>query len=126
MQELEMVPVLCWRALEGRMMRGRMRRFADRAGQVLRRRQEDLEGRVERWSRTTLGRRDTLRLLEYAQQGRLEVEHLERCLGALRSWAAGGPDRELHRALVAWDAAHRCWSRALRAMVDLAPGLEAA
>lgn len=119
--ELDLIPLLCRQALEEKLSPGRMRRRVERARQALSSRRAQVEALGVDWARQTLTRGEHSVLLDAVTEGRREVLQLEKCLAHLSRWAAGGPTEYLQRALVAYDASHRCWKRHLRGVMELAP-----
>lgn len=119
--ELDLIPLLCRHALEEKLSPLRMRRRLERARAALSSRRAEVEALGVDWARQTLTRGEHSLLLDTVAEGRREVAQLEKCLLHLQSWAGGGPPEHLQRALLAYDASHRCWKRHVKALAQLAP-----
>jgi len=123
MTELDLIPVLCRRALDDRLSPSRMRRGLAGAREALAGRRARLDDLQRTWARWSLTRAEVQSLREAVAEGRREVEGLERCLQHLHRWSWGGARADLQRAMVAYDGAQTSWRRHLRAVLSLAPAM---
>ncbi len=123
MTELDMIPVLCRRAMERRLSPDRLRRRLAEVDRTLARRREGLEALCESWRQRSLTRAEVQALREALHQGREELAGLQRCLEHLQRWSGGGDARHLHQALAAYDSSQRCWKRHLKTVIALAPSM---
>lgn len=123
MTELDLIPILCRRALEARLTPGHVRRLALRARKALEDRRNALEGLRRSWPRQGLTRQELEALRRALCEGRREVDCLERSLHHLQRWSSGGGAGDLERALGAYESAFRSWKKHLRAALVVAPAL---
>lgn len=123
MTELDLIPILCQRALEASLSPGHVRRSMVPARKALEHRRAGLEGLRRNWGGQGMTRGEVQALRQALCEGRREVESLERSLHYLQRWSSGGVARDLQRALIAYEAAQRCWKRHLRAVLLLAPAM---
>lgn len=119
--ELDLIPLLCRQALEEKLSPNRLRRRLERARSALEARRAQVEALGLDWARQTLTRGEYSILQDTVAEGRREVDQLEKCLLHMQRWAGGGSPDLLQRALMAYDASHRCWKRHVKGLAQLAP-----
>lgn len=119
--ELEMVPVLCHRALDGGANRGGLSRWLGEARVALEARRQAFEARHGELCRAHPGRRDRLRIQSWAERRRLEFLHLKASLEAVARWLHGGREVELRTALIRWEAARKAFQLSLKELMAFAP-----
>jgi len=121
MTDLDLIPVLCHRALQERLTPQRMRLSLPGARQALDLRRKGLEALHRRWSQQSLTRSEVQALRQAVLEGGRELEGLERCLRHLQTWSKGGETGCLRSALAAYESSQGFWRRHVRCVLALAP-----